>query len=421
MTVSLHRATADDLPAMATVDGRAFGIDYSDQDLTDLRLILDPDRFVLARDSGTTGGGTTGGGATRGGATRGGGDHAAEGEIVGVAGSFPFAITPPGGAPIAAEGVTWVSVAATHRRRGILRAMLGDLHAGYAAAGTPLAVLTASEGGIYGRFGYGVATTGRNVEIDRSRAVLRADAPDPGGVRFASTAEVRERVPDIHRRWCAGQPGALSRPSPWWDFALLDRPHQRRGGTSRFHLLHADGYVGYRLDSGVCRVVDFFAVTDEARIALWRVLLAMDLVTTVATGAVADDDPLRWLLTDARAVRTTRVGDDVWARVLDTPAVLAARRYAVDVDAVLEVRDPDGYAAGRFRLRGGPDGAECLPTDDAADLALDVPALGAIAFGGTRVHTLARAGRVSAADPAVARRLDAACTAEREPYAGTHF
>lgn len=394
MSVTLHRATDDDLPAIALVDGRAFGMHYEEQDLTDLRLVLEPDRFVVAREAGA---------------------------IVGVAGSFPFEITPPGGAPIPTEGVTWVSVAATHRRRGILRSMLGELHAGYAAAGVPLAVLTASEGGIYGRFGYGVATAQRDVEIDRARAVLRAGVPDPGGVRFAETDEVRERVPDIHRRWCAVQPGALSRSPGWWDFALLDRPHQRRGGTARFHLLHDDGYLGYRMSDGVCRVVDLFAVTDEARLALWRVLLASDLVRTITTEAVADDDPLRWMLTDARAVRTTGVADNVWARVLDTPAVLAARRYAVEVDVVLQVDDPDGYAGGRFRLRGGPDGAECAPTHAATDLRLDVPALGAIAFSGTRAHTLARAGRISADDPAVLRRFDAACVADREPHAGTHF
>ena len=323
--------------------------------------------------------------------------------------------------PVPAEGVTWVSVAATHRRRGILRAMMGELHGRYAGAGTPLALLTASAGGIYDRFGYGVATLDRWVEIDRPRAVLRPGTPDPRGVRFADTEEVAQRVPDIHRRWCAGRPGAVSRSDRWWELVLLDRPHQRRGGTARFHLLHEDGYVGYRMDSGVCRIADFFAVTDEAHAALWRVLLAMDPVSTIATRAVTDDDPLRWMLTDARAIRTTSVADDVWARVLDTPAVLAARRYAVEIDVVLQVHDPDGYAGGRFRLRGGPDGAVCEPTDAAADVHTDVPALGALALGGVRAHTTARAGRITADDPALLRRFDAACRADREPYAGTSF
>jgi predicted acetyltransferase len=398
VTVTLSRATAEDVPAMVLADGRAFGFHYQEQDVEDLRLVLDPDRFVLARS-----------GSDR------------RSDLVGVSGSFPLHVTPPGGEPIPAEGVTWVSVAVTHRRRGILRAMLDELHRGYAAAGTPVALLTASEGGIYGRFGYGIAGTDRRVEIDRRRAVLRADAPDPGGVRYAETEEAAELAPGIHRRWAAQQPGAVSRSAAWWRFTLLDRPHQRRGATARFHLLHPDGYAAYRMDSGVCRVVDLFAATDAAHVALWRVLLAMDLVSTIATDALAADDPLPWMLTDARAVRTTSVADYVWARVLDTPAVLAARRYAVEIDTVLEVRDPDGYADGRVRLRGGPDGAECAHTDAPADLHLDLPALGALAFGGTRAHTLARAGRIGAADPVVLRRFDAACLADRDPYAGTRF
>ncbi|MBW0112119.1 GNAT family N-acetyltransferase, partial [Pseudonocardia sp. KRD-182] len=403
---------------MAVADGRAFGFHYEDQDVADLRPVVDPERFVLARD----------GSAQEVAAQA--GDPAAG--IVGIAGSFDFAVTLPGGGPLPAAGVTWVSVAVTHRRRGILRAMLDDLHRGYAAAGTPLAVLNASEGGIYGRFGYGVATTDRAVEVDRRRAVLRPGVPDPGGVRYAGVEEAGRHAPEVHRRWCAVQPGAVSRSDDWWSYALLDRPHQRRGASARFHLLHDDGYAAYRMDQGTCRVVDFFAATEQAHLALWRVLLALDLVTTVAVDALPADDPLPWLLTDPRAVSTTGLSDALWARVLDPAAVLGARRYAVDVDAVLQVHDPDGYADGRFRLRGGPDGAECTRTDDTPDLHLDVPALGALAFGGTRLRTLVRAGRAEVAGRAelptpagagapVEGALDVALRPEREPCAGTRF
>ncbi|WP_300008466.1 GNAT family N-acetyltransferase [Pseudonocardia sp.] len=398
MKAQLRRATAADLPEIALLDGRAFGFHYGEQELDDLRGVLDPDRFVMVHDGDT---------------------------LVGTAGSYEFAVTPPGGEPVPAEGVTWVSVAATHRRRGILRTMITELHRGYVEAGVPLALLTASEGGIYGRFGYGVATVNRTVEIDRRQADFRPDVPDPGGVRYAETDEVRERVPDIHRRWCARHPGALSRSAAWWDFTLLDRPHQRRGGTARFHLLHADGYAAYRMDGGTCWVVDFFAATDSAHVALWRLLLALDLVPTIITRAVPADDPLPWLLSDPRVVRTESVADGVWARVLGVPAVLAARRYAVDVDAVLQVHDPVQDRGGRFRLHGGPDGAECTPTAAAPDLHVDIRALGSLAFGGPRALTLARAGLIGAEDPgsggALLRRFDAACTPDREPRHGTGF
>lgn len=395
-TPVLRRAVAEDLRDIARVDGRAFGVHYEDQDLHDIRLVFDPQRFLLACDPG-------------------------DGAVVGVAGSFPFAVTPPGGRPIPTEGVTWVSVPATHRRRGILRMMIDELHRGYVDDGVPLALLTASEGGIYGRFGYGPATAGRSTEIDRLQTVFRSGVADPGGVRYAETDEVHLHAPDIHRRWCARSPGAVSRSDEWWALMLLDRPHQRRGGTARFHLLHPDGYAAYRIDGGTCRVVDFFAVTADAHLALWRLLLSLDLVKTVTTDCLTGDDPLPWLLTDARAVRTTAVTDGLWARVLDVPAVLAARSYAVEVDTVLEVSDPTLGRGGRFRLRGGPDGAHCTPTSDAVDLHLHITALGSVAFGGTRAGTLARAGLVSAVDDRCLRRFDVACTTDREPRGGTGF
>lgn len=185
---------------MAVADGRAFGFHYGDQDVADLRPLVDPERFVLARDGSARDGSAQDGSAQDG--TSGWGRDPAAG-IVGIAGSFDFTVTLPGGTPLPAAGVTWVSVAVTHRCRGILRAMLDDLHRGYAATGTPLAVLNASEGGVYGRFGYGVATTDRAVEIDRRRAVLRPGVADPGRVRYAEAEEVGRHAPGIHRRWCA--------------------------------------------------------------------------------------------------------------------------------------------------------------------------------------------------------------------------
>ena len=47
------------------------------------------------------------------------------GEIVGVAGSYELQMTVPGGHLLPTGGVTWVSVAVTHRRRGIMSGLLG--------------------------------------------------------------------------------------------------------------------------------------------------------------------------------------------------------------------------------------------------------------------------------------------------------
>jgi len=395
-SITLRQATPADLPALAEADGRAFGQHYSDEHLEEVRRLFDPDRFLVAVDAG---------------------------EIVGVTGSYPFDVTLPGGAALPAAGVTWVSVAVTHRRRGILRALMAEQHRAFVADGLPVSLLTASEGAIYGRFGYGVATEHREAEITRRRAVLRRDVPDTGGVRQVGTAELRRIAPELHRRWAEQTPGALSRDDAWWDLLLADHEWQRGGATALFHLAHPDGYVSYRIDRAAqtCRVVDMATATDEAYTALWRTLLALDLVETVLARSLTPAEPVQFLLADPRQVRTVGQYDGMWARVLDVPAALSARRYGTELDVVLDVRDPFLDRGGRFRLRGGPDGAECTPAAGAAPVAtIEMTALGSLLFGGADAGSLARAGLL-AAEPAVVRRLATAFRGERAPQHGTEF
>lgn len=393
---TIRRATEADLPALIAADERGFNARMSEEEIADAATLLPPERFLVAVDP-------------------------ADG-IVGVTGAYDMAMTLPGGAVLPAPGVAWVSVATTHRRRGILRALMAEQHRGFLDAGMPLSMLTASHTAIYGRFGYGEATRTRWSDIDPRFAEFRADAPDPGGVRFAETAEVGEHAPDVHRRWAARTPGAVARSDAWWARFLLDRPYSRQGGSRMFHLVHPDGWACYRSlhgDNGTTLQADVFAATDDAHAALWRVLLAKELVTTVRTRLTLDD-PLPLLLTDSRLVTTTSTHDGLWVRVLDVPAVLGARRYAVEVDAVLEVRDGFLDRGGRFRLVGGPDGATCEPVTTDADVHLDVADLGSLVTGHRRARTLARAARLTGDGKAI-DRLDAAFVPEREPFHATEF
>ncbi len=110
------------------------------------------------------------------------------------------------------------------------------------------------------------------------------------------------------------------------------------------------------------------------------------------------------------------LADGLWVRVIDVPGALTARRYPAPVDVVLEVADPLLSAnAGRWRLSGGPDGADCAPTQDAADLALDVTDLGAVYLGGTGLGALAAAGRVRELRRGALAATDAALRWHRAP------
>jgi len=137
--------------------------------------------------------------------------HAAfeDDEIVGGAGAFTYDFSVPGGT-LPCAGVTVVGVYPTHRRRGVLRAMmetqLRDVH----ERGEPIAALWASEETIYGRFGYGIAAWSGGVKIKREwsafRAAGRTDRQDalrdadrgaralPAGVGCASRATSRRAL-----------------------------------------------------------------------------------------------------------------------------------------------------------------------------------------------------------------------------------
>jgi predicted acetyltransferase len=121
-------------------------------------------------------------------------------------------LTVPGGSVLPTASLSFVAVAPTHRRRGLLRAMCAELHRRMADSGYPVAARYASEGGIYGRFGYGPATIGHEVTVERQLARFRADAPDPGGVRLVRPAEYRGEFAAIYERWRQQVPGGLVRP-----------------------------------------------------------------------------------------------------------------------------------------------------------------------------------------------------------------
>jgi predicted acetyltransferase len=398
--IQIRPAAQTDLDEIARLDGAAFGFQYSEQEIADALMIVDLDHFLVATEGA---------------------------QIVGITGDYPVTMTGPGGRGIDVPGVTWVSVRATHRRRGVLRAMMEHQLRGYADRGDALAILTASEGGIYGRFGYGPATNMRKTVVDRRFATL-TEVVDTGTVELATATQARAHAPEVHRRWREQVPGAISRTDAWWDFLFLDRDFQRGGMSGLFFLLHPDGYLSYRVKADwadghprhTCWIVDYFIATPRAHSAIWQVLLGMDLFGTIESHQIPIDDPLPFKLTDYRQLRTVALNDGVWVRPIDVASSLCSRTYGVECEAVIEVAD-ELFGDGRYLLHGGPDGAMCSPTDRAADVRLSVASLGSAYLGGNRLLTLAAAGRVEAADQALLARLDRAFLADRAPFHGTAF
>ncbi len=348
---------------------------------------------------------------------------AAEGEmIVGSAGAFELELTIPGG-PVRTAGVTVVGVLPTHRRRGILRELmrvqLDDAH----ARGEPLAILWASEGGIYGRFGYGLASVCGDMAIARAHTSFVRDAGWPGTTRLVPVDEARTLFSQVYDRVAAETPGMFARTAEWWEKRTLADSEWRRagGGELAFVVLELDGQPGayaiYRLNfsyddgvpTGKTVVIEAIGATPAATAAVWRYLFDIDWMASVEATLLPVDHPLFLLLLEQNRMRF-RVGDGLWVRLVDVGAALAARARADDGELVLEVRDEFcPWNEGRFALGGSA-------TKAAADLRLSVDALGSAYLGGFTFADLARAGRLEETTEGAVALADTVFRTERKPW-----
>ncbi|MGE2717091.1 enhanced intracellular survival protein Eis [Mycolicibacterium litorale] len=394
--LELRTATEDDWPLMRRLDATSFGHVVDPSALATWRTMIPGDAALVVADGP---------------------------DVVAQALFLDFQLTVPGGAILPVAGISWVSVAPTHRRRGLLRSMFTELHDRIGAAGYPIAALTASEGGIYGRFGYGPATVAVEWSVDRRTVRFRADAPDPAGVRIVTPRDHVDELAAVYDRWRRDTPGGLVRPKALWDDLLADRDDDRAGGSPLFAFLHADGYVLYRTHGAGprhVRVVELTAATRDAHVALWRALCGLDLMERIEI-ATHPADPLPYLLTDARQVRTTAAADDLWLRLMDIPAALQARTYGGDLSTVLEVDDAFRADGGRFALQIRDGRAVCTPTDAAPEVFLDLDVLGALYLGGHRATAFAAANRLRGNDFELIHRIDRAFAADVPAELGFPF
>ncbi|MDH6578674.1 GNAT family N-acetyltransferase [Kitasatospora sp. MAP5-34] len=333
--------------------------------------------------------------------------------VVGGAGAFSFGMAVPGGAVLPTAGVTMVGVLPTHRRRGLLTALmsrqLDDIH----ERGEALAVLTASEPAIYGRYGYGLGTWRLSLTIPRGK--VRVHSPGDAAVRLR-LADPAESSPACERLYASRvplRPGMLERRPGWERLPLLDAPGSRGGYSPLQCVLAQDresgrllGYARYAanvawgptdIPGGTVKVRDVEAESPQVYAALWSFLLDLDLTETVTIRSRPVDDPLLHLVSDPRRLEP-RLSDSLFVRLVDVGAALRERGYAAPVEVVLDVTDEFcPWNTGRWKLHsGGPGkGASCERTAESAELALNVRTLGSAYLGGTTLAALAAAGRVT--------------------------
>ena len=349
--------------------------------------------------------------------------------LVGNAAAISFDLTIPGGVmPVA--GITTVGVQPTHRRRGALRQMMrfqiDDVH----RRGEPLAVLWASEGSIYQRFGYGLASLKASVKIRRHRNAFRLPHDFIGQLRLVDEDEARVAFPPVFEAVRPTRTGFFSHTPEFWNAEVFYFPEAwRRGRGKPFHVLHdvggtIDGYARYAIregDENEVSVLDLQAVTPAAHLDLWRYLLDIDLMSRVESWNMPTDEPLLLAIAEPRKLELT-LGDALWLRIVDLAPALAARRYRGDGRVIIEVADEFcPWNDGRWSLAVEAGVPYVEPATDSADIACDVTDLAAAYLGAFSFAQLAAAARVGELSPGGVERADALFRTDRAPWCPRPF
>lgn len=393
----------DRWPEMVAFDARNFGLPADTFADAGTRDTMDLTRFRVAVD---------------------------DGRMVAMAGSVPVELTLPGGALIPMTGVTWVSVVPSHRRRGLLVRLLGEIHAVGRERGEPVQGLFASEAGIYARQGYGESTERWTVELDAAEVrhhvrgfVNDATLPVTDVLDVASTDALRALFDTARRQ----RPGEIGRSEAQWR-AIISRWSTAKGDALPVQVVMCDGgWAAYRITprwdaverggrpGHVMTVVDMVALTAEATRSLWDRLVRTDLVATIHTNVLAPDHALPLLLSDRRWLRTTALHDGLWLHVADPVTCFATRTYASNDRLVL------GIEGRMLAVEGSPDGAQCAWVDEAPDLIVEAGALGALLVGPRSLHRLVAAGPVTPVTSGSSERAARFFAADQQAHCSTLF
>jgi predicted acetyltransferase len=383
MSVEIRTCPPDRFPELLRTAEVAFGEDVSDELIERVAKVSDPARFVCAVD----------------------GDR-----FVGTGGVFSVKLSVPGG-ELPTAGVTWITVLPSHRRRGILRGMMRLMIDDCHARNEPLAMLWASEGAIYQRFGYGLATVGVHLEAETATARFAREWPAEGSCRLLRAGEGLDLVTPVYEAARAQRAGFLSRTPDWWVGQLPLADKDARGGEARRLVVYEtdrgpEAYAVYKTKAdwgsrgpnGTVNVEEAIASTERGTREIWRFLFNVDLMRTLKAWRLPVDHPLLLLAAEPRRLGMG-LGDGLWLRIVDVKAALEGRAYGIDWHAggrvVLDLRDEYcPWNAGRWALEASDGRARVTATKAEPDLALDANDLGSLFLGGVGAVSLARAGRL---------------------------
>lgn len=302
--------------------------------------------------------------------------------------------------------VNTIAVKPSHRRRGLLKLMMQHQLDAAHDQGVPLAILSATEGTIYGRFGFGASNRQFDAKIVTSKIRWRDGAElAPGSVEFVEPSyleSIFEELTDAHHRRYRGVLKPLEQHRIFdlgeWD-SRAHRPSEDLRAVVHFDPSGTpDGYAvfkhkGWETQPITSQVYRMIATTPEVERALWQALVDMDIVERLNFVSYPGD-PLILSLVDEWAVERDGTVDAQWLRILDLPGAVAGRGFEADGRVVLEATDPMGYCAGTWLISADGGVGRAEPTQHEPDVRLGIDALARMWHGDRTAEELALGGQV---------------------------
>lgn len=403
MNLEIRPCRSDEIKHYLVTCEAAFGIDIRDEHINRLAAVIEPERTLAAYE---------------------------DGAMVGTTGAYRFTYSVPGG-QLPAAGVTLTGVLPSHRRRGVLTALMRRQLDEVRSWNEPIAVLWASEGTIYQRFGYGMATQQAAIDVERHHVRFRDPSPPRARATFLSEEEAAKSIGNVYEEIRKGTPGMFVRSEEWWrNHRLADPAEDREGAGPLFRVLfeldgRPVGYALYRvrnswgddgLPQGDVEVLEAMGVDGTSTREVWMYLFGVDLVSRLKSYFLPADHPLKWLLEEPRRLRAN-VRDAVWVRVVDLQGALAGRGYLHDGSIVFDFRDAFcPWNAGVWRLDVSKGQGHAERSDEEPHVRLGAEELGAVYLGGATFAELHRAGRVQELKLGGLRTLDSLFAADVVPW-----
>jgi predicted acetyltransferase len=297
--------------------------------------------------------------------------------------------------------------------------------------GQSIAILWASMGAIYQRFGYGLAASMVRYEFDPRLAALEPGEAHSGTAQFVPAATARPALEAIYGRFITGRNLPIHRTGFLWEGELREKP-----GSPRYVAIYTaasgdqTGYMVYRTRDGhgitasqEMTVSDFIHCDVDAFRGLWDYFLRHDLVSKVTmSGVVAEDDPAFDLLSEPRVLQRRTI-DAIWLRIVDVADALPRRPYGAAGSLVFAIPTDDQcpWNAGAWQLETDGESATVSRTAAEPTLAMPINTLAGLLTGFRSATHYQRIGRLECTDPRSLALADAMFRTDSRPFTPNDF